>query len=64
MESDRSYFLATGERVTFGEIVYPPGGTLGPRLQRWLQIVIVYKGSVSVWIDDLRPSSRPEEHFY
>ena len=39
---------------SFGEIVYPPNGTLGPRIQRSIQIVVVYRGSMSVWVDDER----------
>jgi AraC-like DNA-binding protein len=42
----------TDQSVSFGEIVYPLKSTLGPRIQRSIQIVIVYRGSVAVWIDD------------
>ncbi len=40
------------EEVSVGEVVYPPGGRLGPRLQRNLQLVIVHTGHMNVWIDD------------
>jgi AraC-like DNA-binding protein len=38
-------------RVSLGEVTYPPGGTLGPRAQRDLQLVLVHSGSVRVWVD-------------
>ena len=40
--------------ITFGEIVYPSGGSLRPRQHRHLQIVLVYRGSMTVWIDNQR----------
>jgi len=42
-------------RVSLGQVTYPPGGTLGPRTQADLQLVLVHSGSVRVWVDgDLR----------
>ena len=38
-------------RVSLGEVTYPPGGTLGPRSQRDLQLVLVHAGSARVWVD-------------
>lgn len=38
--------------VSIGQITYPPGGKLGPRVQQNLQLVIIYSGAMSVWIDD------------
>jgi AraC-like DNA-binding protein len=38
-------------RVSVGTVTYPPGGTLGPRTQRDLQLVLVHAGSVRVWVD-------------
>ena len=35
-----------------GQVTYPPGGTLGPRLQPNLQLVIIHSGAMSVWIDN------------
>jgi AraC family transcriptional regulator len=38
-------------RVSVGTVVYPPGGTLGPRTQGDLQLVLVHTGSAVVWVD-------------
>jgi len=40
------------EFVQVGDIVYPPGGTFGPRLQNYTQLVMVHTGEMTVWIDD------------
>jgi len=37
--------------VTAGSVVYPPGGTFGPRLQGDAQIVILHTGSMTVTIE-------------
>ena len=37
--------------VQFGSIIYPPGGTCGPRIQRTVQLVMLHSGSMRVWID-------------
>jgi AraC-like DNA-binding protein len=42
--------------VSVGTVTYPPGGTLGPRTQRDLQLVLVHAGSARVWVDE-----RPRE---
>jgi AraC-like DNA-binding protein len=39
-------------RVSVGTVTYPPGGTLGPRTQVDLQLVLVLAGSARVWVDD------------
>jgi AraC-like DNA-binding protein len=41
--------------VTVGTVTYPPGGTLGPRTQRDLQLVAVHSGAALVWVDDHEP---------
>jgi AraC-like DNA-binding protein len=38
-------------RVNAGEVVYPPGGRLGPRWQPDLQLVLVHSGSAFVQVD-------------
>jgi AraC-like DNA-binding protein len=38
-------------RVSVGTVTYPAGGTLGPRAQRDLQLVLVHAGSARVWVD-------------
>lgn len=45
--------------ITFGEIVYPPGSVLGPRLQRFYQLVLVHRGSLTVWIDGALLQANP-----
>jgi AraC family transcriptional regulator of arabinose operon len=39
------------DEVSVGEVVYPPGGTLGLRLQRNLQLVLIHTGRMQVWVD-------------
>src|ERR687898_932145 len=39
-------------RVSVGTVTYPPGGTLGPRTQLDLQLVLVHAGSARVWVDE------------
>ncbi len=39
------------ERVSVGEVVYPPGGIFGPRIQPTYQLVMVHSGTMTVWID-------------
>jgi AraC-like DNA-binding protein len=43
-------------RVSAGEVVYPPGGTLGPRWQHDVQLVLLHTGSARISIDDGAPS--------
>jgi AraC-like DNA-binding protein/quercetin dioxygenase-like cupin family protein len=38
-------------RVSVGAVTYAPGGTLGPRTQRDVQLVLVHAGSALVWVD-------------
>ena len=38
-------------RLTVGDVHYPPGGSFGPRLQRNLQLVYVWSGELTVWVD-------------
>ncbi|WNR42680.1 AraC family transcriptional regulator [Paenibacillus roseipurpureus] len=40
------------ESVTAGSIVYPPGGRFGPRIQRDIQLVMLYSGQMDVTIGD------------
>lgn len=39
--------------VSFGEIVYPAGSVLGPRIQRSYQLVLIHRGCMTVWIDSV-----------
>ncbi len=41
------------ETVSTGDVVYPPGGGFGPRIQSTYQLVMVHYGSMRVWIDDI-----------
>jgi AraC family transcriptional regulator of arabinose operon len=36
--------------VSAGTVVYPPGGSLGPRSQHDLQLVLVHSGAARVWV--------------
>lgn len=38
-------------RVSVGEVIYPPGGRLGPRRQDDVQLVLVHSGSARIAID-------------
>jgi AraC-like DNA-binding protein len=38
-------------RVSVGTVTYPPGGTLGPRAQHDVQLVLVHAGSARVVVD-------------
>jgi AraC-like DNA-binding protein len=44
-------FLSEIDHVSVGEVVYPPGGRLGPRWQRDVQLVLVHEGSARVTVD-------------
>ena len=45
--------------VSVGEVVYPPGGRLGGRWQRDVQLVLVHTGSVRITVDEVaRPRLR------
>ncbi|MBX3014059.1 MAG: helix-turn-helix transcriptional regulator [Caldilineaceae bacterium] len=37
--------------ITYGEIIYPPGGAFGPRRQHPYQLVFVYRGSMTAWLN-------------
>jgi AraC-like DNA-binding protein len=37
--------------VNAGEVTYPPGGRLGPRHQRDVQLVLLHAGAMIVWVD-------------
>jgi AraC family transcriptional regulator len=43
------------ERVSAGEVAYPPRGTLGPRRQDDLELVLVHSGSARITVDDGPP---------
>ncbi len=51
--------LSEIDRLSVGEVVYPPGGRLGPRRQRDTQLVLVHSGSARVWVDDEPPLVLP-----
>ena len=40
--------------VCIGEVVYEPGGSCGPRVQRDYQLVFLHSGELSVHVDDRR----------
>jgi AraC-like DNA-binding protein len=43
--------LSEVDLVSAGEVVYPPGGRLGPRWQRDVQLVLVHSGSARIAVD-------------
>ena len=49
----------TREAVTFGDVVYAPGGAFGPREQRDFQLVILHSGSLDLCVDRDRLSLAP-----
>ncbi len=57
MEALQNFMPAS---ISFGEIVYPPGGVYGPRLQRTLQLVFIHRGCMTVWIDGRPLQAGPE----
>jgi AraC-like DNA-binding protein len=46
-----SVLLSQIDQVSAGDVVYPPGGRLGPRWQRDVQLVLVHAGSVQITVD-------------
>lgn len=40
------------DSVQIGEIVYPPGGTFGPRVQQDYQLVMLHTGSLDLMVDE------------
>ena len=44
--------LSSIDLVSAGEVVYPPGGRLGPRWQRDVQLVLIHDGSARIAVDD------------
>ncbi len=49
--------LSEIDQVSAGEVVYPPGGTLGPRWQNDVQLVLVHAGSARITVDQGAPST-------
>jgi AraC-like DNA-binding protein len=49
--------LSEVDLVSAGDVVYPPGGRLGPRWQRDVQLVLVHEGSARVSVDGGAPLS-------
>ena len=47
------------EHVCFGEVLYQPGGSCGPRVQRDCQLVFLHSGSLSVLVDGQRRRLAP-----
>ena len=44
-------------RISVGEVAYPPGGRLGPRRQDDVQLVLVHSGSARISIDGAAPDT-------
>jgi AraC family transcriptional regulator of arabinose operon len=43
--------LSEIDPISAGDVVYPPGGRLGPRWQRDVQLVLVHEGSARIAVD-------------
>jgi AraC family transcriptional regulator of arabinose operon len=43
--------LSEIDPISVGEVVYPPGGRLGPRWQRDVQLVLVHEGGARIAVD-------------
>jgi AraC-like DNA-binding protein len=52
-----SVLLSDVDLVSVGEVVYPPGGRLGPRWQQDVQLVLVHTGSARIALDDAPPAT-------
>jgi AraC family transcriptional regulator of arabinose operon len=48
------------DEAQVGEVIYPPGGTHGPRFQPFVQLVLIHTGSMTVWIDGAPLFARAE----
>jgi AraC family transcriptional regulator of arabinose operon len=44
--------VRAGERVTFGDVTYRPGGVCGPRIQADYQLVAIYEGEAHITVDE------------
>lgn len=52
---------ANSARVLFGDVVYEPGGTCGPRIQQDYQLVVLVEGGVAVDVDGHKRELGPGE---
>jgi AraC-like DNA-binding protein len=50
-----SLLLSGIDRVSAGEVVYPPGGRLGPRWQHDIELVLLHSGSARITVDEEEP---------
>lgn len=49
------------DAARFGEVVYQPGATLGPRVQQHIQLVIVHSGEARIFVNDHSHRLGPNE---
>lgn len=49
---NNSRLLSMVDNATAGSTVYPPDGRWGPRIQPYLQLVLVHTGHVNIHVDD------------
>lgn len=45
------------EQVSVGEVLYPPSGSYGPRIQPTIELVWLIRGEMTVWIDGVPRSA-------
>lgn len=48
------------EYVKVGSVSYPPGGTLGPRIQSTIEFVMIHQGDMRVYVDSKPHVAGPE----
>jgi AraC-like DNA-binding protein len=51
LSKTKSKRLGLGPGVMFGDVIYDPGGTYGPRVQPEVQLVLLHSGEVNISID-------------
>jgi AraC-like DNA-binding protein len=50
-KSTEDKYLIWPDYVKVGALNYPPGGTLGPRIQSTIELVMIHQGEMTVYID-------------
>jgi AraC family transcriptional regulator of arabinose operon len=51
MPSYRPIVSVEHAEISYGDAVYPPGGTFGPWLQPVLELLILFEGEMTSWVD-------------
>ena len=51
-KADSAVMYTWPDYIKLGQISYPPGGTLGPRIQSTYELVMIHSGEMTVYIDN------------